>query len=224
MDGKFTHHPHERFGHGAVVLGGIAALVFGFMYIGQSIFNPLKLKPRTFVTTEEHDAQLKAELKTKDTDHDGLTDYAETYLYGTSPYLVDTDSDGYNDSIEIDSGNDPLCPRGKACRGTVIGTTPLLNPSATESKQGSPNDFISPSNLNALFSAGGSSATSTNATATSSPTATPEEIQSLIQNLTPADIRGLLLNDGVPQETLDKLDDKTLMKMFTDTVLSTKKP
>ncbi|MBI5465864.1 MAG: hypothetical protein HY974_01075, partial [Candidatus Kerfeldbacteria bacterium] len=43
-------------------------------------------------TTEQSD-DIKA-LQTKDTDGDGLSDYDELYIYRTSPYLPDTDSDG----------------------------------------------------------------------------------------------------------------------------------
>ncbi len=43
-----------------------------------------------------------------DTDHDGLTDEQETKIYFTNPYNSDTDSDGYDDKIEIDNGYSPL--------------------------------------------------------------------------------------------------------------------
>ena len=56
-----------------------------------------------------------AELKDKDTDQDGLSDYQELYQYHTSMFLEDTDSDGYTDLEEINSGNDPICPAGEDC-------------------------------------------------------------------------------------------------------------
>jgi hypothetical protein len=62
-------------------------------------------------TTEVTDAELKA----KDTDGDGLSDYDELKVYDTSPYLKDSDSDGFDDKTEIDSGNDPTCPKGQIC-------------------------------------------------------------------------------------------------------------
>ena len=55
------------------------------------------------------------ELKNSDIDQDGLTDYQEIYQYRTSMFLVDTDSDGYTDSEEVTTGNDPLCPAGQNC-------------------------------------------------------------------------------------------------------------
>ena len=76
-----------------------------------------------FTTSDE-------ELKTKDTDSDGLSDYDELNVYGTSPYLKDSDGDSYSDKIEIDSNNDPNCPKGTECRtGQTVpaGSSPQFN-------------------------------------------------------------------------------------------------
>ncbi len=56
-----------------------------------------------------------AKLQTQDTDEDGLSDFDELYIYATSPYLSDSDSDGVVDSREITDGTDPNCPAGSAC-------------------------------------------------------------------------------------------------------------
>jgi len=50
-----------------------------------------------------------------DSDNDGLLNWEETEKHGTSPYLEDTDADGYTDKEEVDSNNDPNCPRGEDC-------------------------------------------------------------------------------------------------------------
>ena len=55
------------------------------------------------------------DLKTKDTDQDGLNNYQEIYQYHTSIFLPDTDSDGFTDFEEVTSGNDPLCPTSQYC-------------------------------------------------------------------------------------------------------------
>ncbi len=44
-----------------------------------------------------------------DADHDGLS-LAEEFKYGTSDQKADTDGDGYDDSVEIANGHDPLKP------------------------------------------------------------------------------------------------------------------
>jgi hypothetical protein len=51
----------------------------------------------------------------RDIDKDGLNDFDELYVYSTSPYLADTDSDGIPDKAEVDKGSDPLCPEGQSC-------------------------------------------------------------------------------------------------------------
>ncbi|MCJ7464748.1 MAG: fibronectin type III domain-containing protein [Thermoplasmata archaeon] len=43
-----------------------------------------------------------------DSDNDGLSDAAETYVYGTDPLLNDTDGDGFSDGWEILHGGNPL--------------------------------------------------------------------------------------------------------------------
>jgi len=61
----------------------------------------------------QKDAQAKIDaantLKTQDSDGDGLTDYDETTIYKTSPYLEDTDGDGIPDGEEVRLGQNPLC-------------------------------------------------------------------------------------------------------------------
>lgn len=191
---ELVPHPHEQLALGAVILGGIAALIFGFAYLGKSIVEPLQLKPRTVETLAERDSREAAELRTRDTDQDGLVDYDEIYVWNTSAYLPDTDSDGYADKTEIESGNDPNCPRDRDClaaRGAggaeaTGGTAPsvggLIPPAAAEQLFNTQEGF---GNLGEIFA-----------------------------SLPPAEIRALLLERGVPQERLDALDDATLTALY----------
>ena len=55
------------------------------------------------------------ELKKKDTDGDKVNDFEEIKIYDTSPYLSDSDSDGVSDFDEIKAGEDPTCPKGQEC-------------------------------------------------------------------------------------------------------------
>ena len=43
-----------------------------------------------------------------DSDSDGISDYDEVNLYGTDPFAVDTDNDGFQDGAEIISGYNPI--------------------------------------------------------------------------------------------------------------------
>ena len=50
--------PHERLIFGAVILGGIAALIFAFPYLGKRISAPYEPKgPATFRTLEEQETE-----------------------------------------------------------------------------------------------------------------------------------------------------------------------
>ncbi|MFA5135032.1 MAG: hypothetical protein WC505_04595 [Patescibacteria group bacterium] len=76
----------------------------------------------TDVSSETADLPVLEGLKDKDTDSDGLVDYDEFYLYKTSPYIADSDSDQLSDKIEIDQGTNPNCPEGEdACSTTFDG-------------------------------------------------------------------------------------------------------
>ncbi len=57
---------------------------------------------------ENNDADSQGDICDPDDDNDTLSDVDETNLYGTNPFLSDTDSDGFDDPVEIAAGSDPL--------------------------------------------------------------------------------------------------------------------
>lgn len=197
---ELVPHQHEQLALGAVILGGIAALVFGFAYLGNAIEEPLRLKPRTFELQAERESREQAELRTKDTDQDGLVDYEEIYVWNTSAYLPDTDSDGYSDAVEINSGNDPNCPRGRTCANAATGSASL---EAAGSAAIAPlGGLIPPTAAAQLFG-------------------TEEGFGNLNQvlgSLPPDQIREFLIQNGVPKEKLDPLDDATLQALYLQSV------
>jgi hypothetical protein len=124
-----------------------------------------------------------------DTDGDGLSDWDELNRFGTSPYLKDSDADGYPDKVEIDTNNDPNCPRGQQCR---IGST-----SSPPASAGGAFSDLAPT------PPPGSAAT------------TPPDLA----NLAPQQLRDLLLQTGeVTKAQLDQVDDATLMQMYLETL------
>ena len=145
-----------------------------------------------FTTSDE-------ELKTKDTDSDGLSDYDELNVYGTSPYLKDSDGDSYSDKIEIDSNNDPNCPKGTECRtGLPAGAGEPAQAGQTVPAGSSPqfNELTPPAQ-------GGE---------TSAP---PPDLS----KMTPQELRTLLLATGqVTEDQLKLIDDATLMQMYQETL------
>lgn len=118
MANNFT--PIQKAGLALLLFLGLSSLALAFPYFGNRIKAPfVKNKSKKFFTLEEREKQKLAELRTQDTDGDTLDDYDELYIYRTSPYLADTDSDGANDNEEVRGGGDPNCPKNQDCIGNV---------------------------------------------------------------------------------------------------------
>ncbi len=114
----------------SLVFVTFAALGFGGWYIAHQLRSPFapQVSENTNTTSTVAAGSTTPltgieSLREKDTDGDGLTDYDEFYIYKTSPYIADSDSDGLPDKEEIDAGNDPNCPIGKNCSRTTIANT-----------------------------------------------------------------------------------------------------
>lgn len=101
-----------------LLLVSLFLLVFIVNYWYSSLKKTMTYSVPDFIKeqlTGKDDQVVIAELKIKDTDQDGLTDFQEIYQYHTSIFLPDTDSDGISDAEEANSGADPLCPTGQQC-------------------------------------------------------------------------------------------------------------
>lgn len=201
----------QKAAFGLFVFIGIFALVFGMKSFGAHIRRPFELQilnaktERTYLLEGERASEEEEKQKKTDTDEDGLMDYEELYVYKTSPYLSDSDSDNYNDKMEIDSGNDPNCPVGKDCGKVTVTSVESESEQASELLSGaevgtssteetSSNDFV---------------LDSTN------------DVQSFLSSLGADEIRSLLLEQGIPQETLDGLDDEVLIQTFQQAIETT---
>lgn len=98
-----------------------------FLVSRQDLVKSIALRTQT----DQSDLKTMQELKLKDTDHDGISDYDEIYVYKTSPYLGDSDSDGLSDAEEIAKNSDPNCPQGKNCIDAQA-TVPQTSTTTTE--------------------------------------------------------------------------------------------
>lgn len=104
----------HRAGAWILLIIGVSAIGLGLFQFRQSVFKPFAVTSN-FRTEAQLEQERLDELKTKDTDGDGITDFDELHVFNTSPYLTDSDSDGFTDKEELESGNDPNCPEDKEC-------------------------------------------------------------------------------------------------------------
>lgn len=108
-----------RFGWMYAVMG-VIAIIGGLYSVNTRIKGMmpyfLTLDETPFADTQEQTRlQELANLQKLDSDADTLSDFDEQYVYYTSAYLADTDSDGIADNVEVDSATDPTCGEGKEC-------------------------------------------------------------------------------------------------------------
>lgn len=182
---------------------GIGGLLLGFLSFGANIRRPFDLQLASytgekFLTSTQKEEAAKEAMKTTDVDKDGLTDYDETYLYKTSAYLADSDSDGIDDRTEIFGGKNPNCPEGKACAGVVA--------DAAGATGADPTILGGPiAGSGGLLSGGAAPAT---------PIQSEGDLVSYFNTLTSEQIRLSLVQSGVPKETVDALDDAKLRELF----------
>lgn len=107
----------------------VFAIGLGILQIRNTMYAPFALSNK-IPPLVRNDINSSEALMYRDTDKDGLNDFDELYVYSTSPYLADTDSDGIPDKVEVDKGSNPLCPEGQNCVevGVSNDTLPNTNP------------------------------------------------------------------------------------------------
>lgn len=199
---------------------GASALVLGVMSTGHSIDTPLQTNlsaTQQFsdaINGGNTNADLAA-LKSKDTDGDGLSDYDELYVYHTSPYIKDSDSDGIPDGVEVANGTDPNCPQGQDC-----GVPAPVNDSQTAASDQATPDITNMDDLmNAYQTNASPSANDNTAASALAPDLSTDTIPSA--GASDADqIRALLKEQGLSDNVLNSIDDKTLVQMYNDSAKS----
>lgn len=156
-------------------------------------------------TSGNCDMQKQIELQTKDTDGDGLSDWDELNYYHTSPYLEDSDSDGFSDKIEIESNNDPNCPSGTDCYGG--GGAEMEEDAEGADAQPDTGMLQMPDvQMGDIYQSDLSAADVAN-------------LKTILeQNKNPEFIRQLLLQAGADQATVDGFSDEELMQAFEETM------
>lgn len=114
----------QKIGFILLLIFAITGLSLGFLQIRNTMLKPFALTNTIPSTVKEEVNDISA-LRFRDTDSDGLNDYEELYIDGTSPYLYDTFSYGFSDKEVVERGL-PRCPNaGENCldAGTVIASS-----------------------------------------------------------------------------------------------------
>ncbi len=180
---------------------GIGGILFGFQSFGANLSRPIQLQiaeyytGKEYLSTDERETKEREEAKNKDTDKDGISDYDELYIYKTSPYLTDSDSDGFDDKAEVFSGNDPNCPTGRDCGpGGQEEVGKKDNLKGLVEGIGSGGNKILESGQMELENA--------------------QDIESLFRDATIAEIREALMATGISEEQLSEIEDDQLQEMF----------
>ncbi|MFA5162969.1 MAG: hypothetical protein WC441_00395 [Patescibacteria group bacterium] len=164
---------------------GLSVIIFWAWQFKSRVSGPFQIPENK----DKYAAIASSTDLTKDTDGDGLTDYEESSVYETSPYLADSDSDNINDGQEIKQGTNPNCPTGQTC-----GLEAIAPPSASSS--------------NIL---GETTASETDVTL---------EEKLVNGDISPAELRQLLLDNGADQASLSQISDQDLLQFYQETLQS----
>lgn len=182
-----------------LVFIGFAALYAGFASLPGKLIAPFHLLPPGASGVDlNKDAKEQARLlalKAQDTDEDGLFDYDELYLYKTSPYLSDSDSDGFSDQQEISNGYDPNCPKDQDCR--------IFAGSIEQGASAGPGVNITQGLLGGQGTGVGEQVSGISG-----------QGEADLSAFTPDQLRTLLKQNGFSEAELAKLDDATLVSAW----------
>jgi hypothetical protein len=204
---QLSTHTKTTFGVFAMI--GLAGFAFGAIHMRQSIRLPFERRTDfTYKTTDQLAKERKEKLKITDSDSDSISDYEEMFIYKTSPFLADSDSDGESDDLEIQRGTDPNCPKGKTCQQertkNPVAQSPQIQTTPTPNASNPTPDQI----IQVL-------------TATFGPieTLTPEKVQAQTNTMGKADLGAFLSALGIPQAIIDKTDESALRLLVSATIV-----
>lgn len=185
---QLTHE--ERVAFRFLAACGVGAVIFGALSFVSDIKKPFLVSytgPR-YVSSAEKESEQAALQRISDTDSDGISDYDELKIFGTSPYITDSDSDGRPDGTEIFEGGDPNCALGKVCASSELlqggATTSFLEAQAP--------------------------------TAPNAEIPTLSDTVGALQNLSVEEVRQFLADSGVDTAAIAGLTDEQVMTLYQD--------
>ncbi len=173
---------------------GALALIFGPFYLWKHIASPFVISyvgPK-FLTGDDAEKEKMETLKKQDTDSDSIDDYRELYVYKTSPYLKDSDSDGTEDNIELAQGQDPNCAPSMPCATLAV-------------------DAVTPETLQGTFAED----VAVEAGASAAPAATPADVATAFAQMTVEELRKILVDAGGDPVQINALTEEELRAVLT---------
>lgn len=176
----------QKVGYAVVIGCGLLAVLFGGFYLFKHLHSPFVITytGNRLLTGDDATAAAIAAEKAKDTDSDGVNDYDEFNIYGTSAYIADSDDDGVNDGAEISAGTDPACAPGETCeRGNE--------------------DIEGASGLGAEAEAEAAAAA-----------AQYEALKASLRNLSTEEIRTLLIDSGAEEAKINAMTDDEVRALY----------
>lgn len=163
-----------------------------------------------------NDTDTAAQLRSQDTDKDGLNDYDELYVYGTSPYLEDSDSDKVLDKKEVERGTDPNCPQGKICTGNEQPANAVTATTSPNLYNNTPPELDIQGINNYLQQSQSEPET---AGADQNQSAEQQIMQSILQGKADAQsLRAMLKQAGMDETALNKISDEQLIQIYQQTL------
>lgn len=227
---------------GALAVLGIAALILGFFHIVNSIRSPFITNRTNSNSSLAAITEADRKLQQQDTDQDGISDYDELYQSETSPFLKDSDSDGTDDKAELSLGTDPNCPTGKTCglvltpstngdinsgasnsNSSVADTTDAATIRQTLKDAGAPVYILDSTDDATLLQmyrevTGAAGTANSNGSETNTSSTDETDVLTSLRDLSPTEIRDLLVQGGVDRTTLDQMDDTALRQLFQQAI------
>ena len=218
----------------------LISIIASYFSLKTSIYGPFK-KEKINPLTEKNPLE---DFQKKDTDRDGLSDFDEQYLYGTSIYLADSDSDGFSDKEEIEAKSNPNDPRSTPLNKEIKEETKPFSfeeKSLKESKVEESSQEPTPEEIRKILKEKGGLSEEIlskidDETLLKLYRETKEEtgidfkkleigegggesdLTERLSGLTPAEIRNLLIQGGADPKILEQIPDEVLKTLFLESL------
>lgn len=210
----------QKISAGILAFCGVIAMTLSVQRIQAGVNNPFTVsktkyeQSKSVVETIAPEQRELEESKRRDTDGDGISDYDEEKVIGTSPYLRDTDGDGIPDNAELAQGTNPICPEGQACTGEPMDLT-LITSSTRLFLTGGVTEGYTGDEMYAQFQMGlNEGKKQVKATGSTSTMLEPTLVRD------PAEIRRVLRESGkITEADLAKITDEQLLKLYDEAML-----